>query len=143
MTSRRFSQQNAQVNLELFLSYDFPKNAEQYLSDYIEAGRELERTYAECRSRLAQAQARLNNAEERFRSQTKYVQELKQQIEYCTIKAIAPGLVIYGEGGTGDAYRAMRRGSGGIIDKGEVVYEGQNHYFDARYGSDGGRSRCP
>ncbi len=126
VTSRQFSQQNSRVNLDLFLGYDFPKNAEQYLSDYIEAGRELERTFAECRSRLAQAQARLNNAEERFRSQSNYVADLKQQIEYCTIKAIAPGLVIYGEGGSGDAFRAMRRGGGGgIIAKGEVVYEGQ------------------
>ncbi len=124
--SRNFSRQNAGVNLELFLSYDFPKNAEQYLSDYIEAGRELERTFAECRSRLAQAQARLNNAQERFRSRIKYVDDLKQQIEYCIIRAIAPGLVIYGEGGSGDAFRAMRRGGGGgIIAKGEVVYEGQ------------------
>jgi multidrug resistance efflux pump len=126
VTSRQFSFQNASVSLGLFLTYDFPKNAEQYLSDYIEAGRELERTFAECRSRLAQAQARLNNAQERFRSQTNYVQELNQQIEYCTIRAIAPGLVIYGEGGSGDMFRAMRRGGGGgIIAKGEVVYEGQ------------------
>ncbi len=125
VTSREFSYQNAHVNLDLFLSYDFPKNAEQFLSDYIEAGRELERTYAECRSRLAQAQASLNNAEERFKSQSNYVNELKQQIEYCTIRAIAPGLVIYGEGGSGDRFRAFRGGSGGMIAEGEVVYEGQ------------------
>ena len=123
--SSQFSQENARVNLDLFLSYDFPKNTEQYLSDYIEAGRELKRTYAECRSRLAQAQAKLNNAQERFRSQSNFVADLKQQIEYCTIKAIAPGLVIYGEGGSGDAYRRYRGGSGGIIAEGEVVYEGQ------------------
>ena len=126
VTSRQFSQQNTQVNLDLFLSYDFPKNAEQYLSDYIEAGRELERTFAECRSRLAQAQAKLNNDQERFKSQSNYVNDLKQQIEYCTIRAIAPGLVIYGEGGSGDAFRAYRGGgSGGIIAEGEVVFEGQ------------------
>ncbi len=125
VTSRQFSQQNAGVNLELFLSYDFPKNAEQGLSDYIEAGRELERTFAECRSRLAQAQASLSNAEERFKRQSNYVNELKQQIEYCTIRAIAPGLVIYGEGGSSDRFRAFRGGGAGIIAKGEVVYEGQ------------------
>lgn len=125
VVSRQFSQQNAQVELDLFIRYDFPKNAEQYLSDYIEAGRELERTFAECRSRLAQAQASLSNAEERFKSQSTYVQELKQQIDYCTIRAIAPGLVIYGEGGSGDTFRAMRGGSGGIIAEGEAVYEGQ------------------
>lgn len=126
VTSRQFSHQNSKVNLDLFLSYDFLKNAEQFLSDYIEAERELERTYAQCRSRLAQAQAQLNNAQERFKSQTNYVSELKEQIGYCTIRAIAPGLVIYGEGGSEDAYRAMRRGgSGGIIAEGESVYEGQ------------------
>ncbi|MHC5089204.1 MAG: HlyD family efflux transporter periplasmic adaptor subunit [Planctomycetota bacterium] len=126
VTSRQFLHQNSKVNLDLFLSYDFPKNAEQNLSNYIEAKRGLERTYAQCRSKLAQAQAKLNNTGERFKSQTNYVNELKEQIEYCTIRAIAPGLVIYGEGGSGDAYRAMRRGgSGGIIAEGEVVYEGQ------------------
>lgn len=125
VTNRQFSFENAQVNLDLFLNYDLPKNAEQYLSDYIEAGRQLERTYAECRSRLAQAQARLNNAQERFRSQTNFVNDLKQQIEYCTIRAIAPGLVIYGEGGSGDNYRAFRGSAGGVIAEGEVVYEGQ------------------
>lgn len=125
VTSRQFSFQNSQVAMDLFLRFDFPKNAEQYLSDYIEAGRELERTFAECRSRLAQAQARLSNAEERFKSQGNYVKELQQQIEYCTIRAVAPGLVIYGEGGSGDTFRAMRGGSGGIIAEGEAVYEGQ------------------
>ncbi|WP_169853195.1 efflux RND transporter periplasmic adaptor subunit [Anaerohalosphaera lusitana] len=126
VTSRQFSRENAQVNLDLFLNYDFPKNAEQYLSDYVEAGRELERTYAQCRSRLAQAQASLNNWEERYNSQRNFVEELREQIEFCTIRAVAPGLVIYGEGGSGDTFRAMRRGgSGGIIAKGEVVYEGQ------------------
>ena len=127
VTSQEFSHQNAKVNLNLFLNFDFPKNTEQFLSDYNEARRGLERTYAQCRSRLAQAQAQLSRAEEELGSQTGYVKYLKEQIEYCTIQAIAPGLVIYGEGGSGDAYRAMRRGGsgGGIIDEGEAVYEGQ------------------
>ena len=63
VVNREFAEQNAKVNLDLFLRYDFPKNAEQSLSDYIEAGRKLERTFAECRSRLAQAQAKLANAQ--------------------------------------------------------------------------------
>ena len=126
VTSSEFSYQNAKVNLDLYLKYDFLKNAEQFLSDYVEAGRELERTFAECRSRLAQAQASLNNAEERFKSQTNYVNELKQQIEYCTIRAVAPGLVTYGDGGGASSFRAYRGGSNtGIIAEGEMVYEGQ------------------
>lgn len=128
VTNREFAAQNAEVNLDLFLRYDFPKKAEQNLSDYIEAGRRLERTYAQCRSRLAQAQARLANAQERFRAQQKRVDDLERQITNCTIRAKAPGLVIYGTGGAGDAFRAMRgRGAGGsgIIAEGEVVFQGQ------------------
>ena len=126
--NRGFAAENAKVNLDLFLRYDFPKNAEQRVSDYVEAGRRLERTHAECRSRLAQAQAKLANAQERFRAQQKRVTDLERQIENCTIRAKAPGLVIYGTGGSGDAFRAMRgRGAGGsgIIAEGEVVYQGQ------------------
>ncbi len=128
VTNRGFQAENAKVNLDLFLRYDFPKDAEQRVSDYIEAGRQLERTFAECRSRLAQAQARLANAQERFRSQQTRVNDLERQIANCTIRAKAPGLVIYGTGGSGDAFRAMRgRGAGGsgIIAEGEVVFQGQ------------------
>jgi HlyD family secretion protein len=127
--NRQFSLDSAKVALQLFKDYDFPKSAEEYLSNYIEAGRRLERTYAECRSRMAQAQARLSNAKERFHSQTERVNELKEQIENCTIRAKAPGLVIYGTGDSDDIFRAMRgRGGGmssGIIAEGEVVTEGQ------------------
>jgi len=125
----RFSEENAKVDLALFLRYDLPKKVETFLSDYIETGRELERTYAQCRSRLAQAQASLSNANQRYQQQAERVDELKKQIEYCTIRARAPGLVIYGSGDSGDAFRAMRGrgggGSSGIIAEGEVVYEGQ------------------
>ncbi len=126
--NREFSEENARVSLDLFFRYDFPKEAEQNVSDYIEAGRRLDRTRAECRSRLAQAQARLANAQERFQSQQTRVNDLETQIANCTIRAKAPGLVIYGTGGSGDAFRAMRgRGGGGsgIIAEGETVYEGQ------------------
>lgn len=129
VTSRQFSYENSQVSLDLFLRYDFPKNCEQRLSDYIEAGRQLERTYAQCRSRLAQASARLANANERFNSQSQNVEEIEQQIASCTIRAKAPGLVIYGAGDSGDMFRQMRgRGGGsssGIIAEGESVYTGQ------------------
>jgi len=123
----RFSEENSNVDLDLFLSYDLPRSIEQYLSDYIESGRELERIYARCRSQLAQEDASLKNAQQRYQRQFERVEELKQQIDYCTIRAKAPGLVIYGSGDSGDAFRAMRGrgGGGGIIAEGEVVYEGQ------------------
>ena len=127
MTSRRFAAESSDVALDLFLKYDFPKDAEQGLSNYIEAGRALDRKYAECRSRLAQAQAKLSMAEQKLKTQEEYVNDLRKQIEYCTIKARAPGLVVYGAGDSGDAFRAMRgRGSSsGVIAEGETVSEGQ------------------
>ena len=128
VTNRKFARDSTEVALKLFLDYDFPKGAEQYLSNYVEAGRQLQRTHAQCRSRLAQAQARLSNDESDFIEQQEQVKEITQQIEYCTIKAKAPGLVVYGTGDTRDFFRAMRgRGgmSSGIIAEGEVVTEGQ------------------
>jgi len=127
VTSREFSYENSQVSLNLFLRYDFPKNCEQYLSDYVEAGRELERTSAQCRSRLARARATLSYRNRRYASQLQRVDEVKQQIANCTIRAKAPGLVTYGPGDSGDSYRRMRRrgSSSGVIAEGESVYTGQ------------------
>jgi len=123
VVNRTFSEESAHVELALFREYTFPKQSEEYLSYYIEAGRELQRTYAQCRSELAQKQASLNNAELRFKHQEERVRELQEQIDFCTIRAQAPGLVIYGEGGGGDRFRGMR--GRGIIAEGEAVWEGQ------------------
>ncbi len=126
--NRRFSEESSEVSLALFRQYDFPKNAEQYLSDYVETGRQLQRVYAQCRSRLAQAQVRLSGSQEQLYWQEKRVKDIKQNIEYCTIKARAPGLVVYGTGGTADMFRSMRYrggGSSGVIAEGESVSEGQ------------------
>ena len=122
VVNRQFAEQNSHVDLDLFLEYDFPKEAEQLLSVYIEARRELQRTYAQCRSQLAQKQATLNDAELRYQHQDELVKEWIEQIEFCTIRARAPGLVIYGEGASGDQLRAMR--GKGIISEGENVWEG-------------------
>lgn len=126
--NRQFQADSAKVSLDLFMRYDFPKTAEDLLSKYIEARRQLQRTHAQCRSRLAQAKAKLSNTETRYKEQEEQVREFEQQIKYCTIKARAPGLVVYGAGDTSDMFRAMRgRGgvSSGIIAEGEVVTEGQ------------------
>ena len=128
LTNRQFAKESAEVALALFKEYDFPKNAEQSLSDYVEAGRQLLRVYAQCRSRLAQTQVKLSSAVEQRFWQEKRVKEINQNIEYCTIITKAPGLVVYGTGGSDDMYRAMRYrggGSSGVIAEGETVSEGQ------------------
>ncbi len=128
LQNRTFSRESAGVSLDLFKEYDFPKSAEQYVSDYIEAGRQLQRVDAQCSSRLAQAQVRVSTAQEQLYWQEKRVKEIKQNIEYCTITAQAPGLVVYGTGGSDDMYRSMRYrggGSSGVVAEGETVSEGQ------------------
>jgi HlyD family secretion protein len=128
--NRQYRAENSKVNLDLFMSYDFPKNAEQYLSNYIEAKRNSQRTYAQCRAREAETKSRLNFAEQRLKEQADRVKYYEQQIKYCTIRAKAPGLVVYGTGGQDDIFRSMRgRGGGGmssgVIAEGETVTEGQ------------------
>ncbi|MCP4263501.1 MAG: HlyD family efflux transporter periplasmic adaptor subunit [Planctomycetes bacterium] len=128
LQNQTFSKESGEVALALFKEYDFPKNAEQFLSDYVEAGRQLQRVFAQCRSRLAQTQVRLASAQEQLYWQEKRVKEINQNIEYCTVKAQAPGLVVYGTGGSDDMYRSMRYrggGSSGVIAEGESVSEGQ------------------
>jgi multidrug resistance efflux pump len=128
LTNRQFAKESSEVALALFIKYDFPKNAEQFLSDYVEAGRQLLRVWAQCRSKLAQTQVKLSSAKEQLFWQKKRVKEINQNIEYCTIKTQAPGLVVYGSGGSDDMFRAMRYrggGSSGVIAEGETVSEGQ------------------
>jgi HlyD family secretion protein len=129
LQSKEFALESSRISLDLFLDYDFAKGTEQNLSNYIEDGRRLQRTYAQCRAREAQAKARLSTADLNFNEQKEQVDFLDQQIEFCTIKAKAPGLVVYGTGVTEDVYRAMRGGGmnsrSGMIAEGEPVSEGQ------------------
>ncbi|MFC1780978.1 efflux RND transporter periplasmic adaptor subunit [Planctomycetota bacterium] len=126
LENSRFSLESAQISLDLFLDYDFPKNAKQDLSSYIEAKRNLNRISAQCRSRLAQANSSLGSAQTKYDAQAEQVRQLEDQITNCTIKAKAPGMVVYGSGGSSDvyAYLMSSRGSG-VIAKGETVTQGQ------------------
>ncbi len=115
--------QSATEALRLYKLYDFPKEAEKFLSDYEEAKRELDRTKARARSLLAQAEARLLSVKSRYNLQTERLEKANRQIVACLIKAPAPGLVVYAS--SSDVF--MRRGGGSSrnIDEGETVYERQ------------------
>jgi multidrug efflux pump subunit AcrA (membrane-fusion protein) len=114
---------SAEKDLKLYRLYDFPKEAEKFLSDYEESKLQLERTQAQARSMLAQAQAKLTSAEAKFKLQEERFNKQKKQISACTIRAPAPGLVVYGS--SSDFF--MRRGGGSsrTIGEGETVYERQ------------------
>jgi HlyD family secretion protein len=106
------------TSLDLFARYEFPKQTEQLFSGFLEAERQLERIYAQTRSRLAQAQARLRNSEARYLLNKEQLERIEKQIEACTMRATEPGLIIY-------ASSSGRRWSGSRtnIEVGENIRE--------------------
>lgn len=116
----RIQKESAVEALKLYKLYDFPKEAEKFLSDYQESERELVRTRARTRSRMAQAQARLSNAEEDVVESRQDVQRRSKQVAACTIRAPAPGLVVYGT--SGEPWRDRQRGP---VQEGGKVYQRQ------------------
>lgn len=88
-------QEKARIALELFKLYEFAKQTEKLLSDYKEAELELDRTEARARAQLAQAKAKLSGAMSTYAMQKQRLDKLNTQIEACTIRAPAPGQVVY------------------------------------------------
>jgi HlyD family secretion protein len=85
----------AEIALTLFQRYEFAKQAEQLLSDYQEALRELDRTKARARAQLAQAEAKLASAKSTLGTQNQRLNKLHEQIEACTVRAPTVGQVVY------------------------------------------------
>lgn len=87
--------QKAGTAMELFVKYEFPKETEKLLSDYREANRELERTETTARSKLVQAQAKLNSNDAQYSLQKEQLEKLEKQLKACVIRAPSPGQVVY------------------------------------------------
>ncbi len=94
----RLKVQTAETARDLFLKYDFSKSAEEWLSKYIDAVRELDKTRRQAVSKLAQAEAKLKSAEGQFAVQSRRSKDLREQKEKCVIRADKCGLVVYGSG---------------------------------------------
>ena len=95
---RQIAVLSAEAARDLFMRFEFPKEAEQKFSDYIQARRALQRTEKKALSELASAEAKLLSAEARFRIEGEHIKELEEQIAYCTMRAERSGLVVYGGG---------------------------------------------
>jgi len=108
---------SAQEDLRLFIIYTLPKEAEQRFSDYQEAKRKLERVEASARSKLAQAEAQLKSSKLSYELNKQRLDEVKENIAACTIKAPVPGRVVYPT--TGNPWRRRR------IAEGEQVWQNQ------------------
>ena len=95
--------QTAETARSLFLNYEFPKTAEETLSKFTEAARELARARKGAISKLAQAEAKLKSAQGRYGLESRQREELQEQLGKCVIKAKRQGLVVYG-GGNEDGF---------------------------------------
>ncbi|MDD5327134.1 MAG: efflux RND transporter periplasmic adaptor subunit [Phycisphaerae bacterium] len=95
MQSSKIQMARARTALELFRLYEFPKGAEKLLSDYNEAKRELDRIQAGARSKLAQAQAKLDSRKATYSLEKERLEKWRKQLSACTIKAPVPGQVVY------------------------------------------------
>lgn len=107
--------QTAETQLDLFNKYEFPKQAEVYLSAYQEALKKLQRTLRANRSRMAQAESRFRTAKRRYEVELSRREELDRQLNACVIKAPVTGLVAYGAH-TGNSFR-----NNDVIEEGAAV----------------------
>ncbi len=87
---------SASTQLDLFKKYEFPKQAEQYLSAYEEALKKLQRTLRSNRARMAQVESKYQTARRRYEVELERKNSLELQVNACIIKATETGLVAYG-----------------------------------------------
>lgn len=101
----KLSVKTAEVALDLFRKYEFPKQLEQYLSAYQEALNRLQRIIRANRSKTAQATSRFETAKRRYEMELAKKEDLERQLKACVIRATQPGLVAYGPISAGSSYR--------------------------------------
>ncbi len=93
----------AQTAYDLFIKYEFPKQAQDYVLKYEDSLRSLEREKKEAISKLAQARAKMKGAESRYNIEASQRKDLLEQMDKCSVKAQKPGLVVYG-GASNEGY---------------------------------------
>jgi RND family efflux transporter MFP subunit len=118
--SLKFQKESAQIALQLFKLYEFSKEARKLLNNYYEARRELERTQARARSKLAQANAGFESKKATYSLQKKRLKKFQEQFEACFIKAPTTGEVVYSSSLL-DLWQRRRK----MIAIGETVRERQ------------------
>ncbi len=110
--------------LKLYIQYSFPKDAEELLSDYENAIMGFQRQLKENVAELAQEAARFSSAERKFNLEREKLADLNEQIELASIKALQPGLVVYG-GSNQNSMRFRGNSSQEAIQEGSTVRERQ------------------
>ncbi len=95
---RRVELDQARTALSIFLQYDFPKEAERYFTDWLEAKREYDRVKARAESELAAAKADLDAKKAAFDLEESRLEKVRTQLENTVIRAPQAGMVVYARG---------------------------------------------
>ena len=111
--------EQARTALALFRTYEFPKMAEKYYTDWLEAGRERDRVDARSQSELASAKADLDNKREALRLEETRLDNVREQLAATTIKAPQGGMVVY------DTGRGHRWGGSEALEAGSTIHHQQ------------------
>ena len=118
----RIRRELAQMEQHLYIQYTFQKEGERLLSDFEEALMNLERTMQEAGAKLAQAEVGFKTAEQKFNLEARQLEDLKDQIAKCTIRAERTGLVVYG---SSTGHNPFRRSNEEPIQEGTTVRQRQ------------------
>ncbi|MCM8821754.1 MAG: efflux RND transporter periplasmic adaptor subunit [Candidatus Omnitrophica bacterium] len=92
---KNVSLEQAKLDYQLFINYDFPRQIEQLLSNYLEAVADLDRVKSKCQSRLIQAEANVKSKKATYNLTKVRLETTLRNLEKCTIKATQPGFVVY------------------------------------------------
>ncbi len=85
----------ARGKYEIFRRYDFITNFHRVWATLVNSKENLIRTKAVARSRLVSAEAGLRSQRQNLNRATTRLGEIKEDLANCTIRATAPGLVVY------------------------------------------------
>jgi len=100
LNQARRNLESRKTALELFLEYDFNKQAKQIYSNYQEAVRQAKRAEAMAEARRAQAEARRASAAVGLNRNEEYHKWVKKALAACVICAPAAGIVVYSRANT-------------------------------------------
>jgi multidrug resistance efflux pump len=119
--NKRLAVQTADSARDLFLRYDFVKSAEDALSKYAQAVRELDKARRIAISKLAQAKAKLRSARAQHEVQLQQRNDLKEQVEKCVLGATKGGLVVYGSADDDSRWDDERIREGATVRERQVI----------------------
>ncbi len=102
--------QTTKLDKKVYEEYQYHKDAEQRRREVEEANAELERVLQENEINLRSRQTQTSNRERQLALREEKLAELRQQFDYCTVRAPRDGLVVYGSSVQSDARRWQNEG---------------------------------